>query len=109
MAERLQADLDGLRDVSSQLTAIATQIDGTQNAFLAASLDIGSVAVEAALEDFERTWDVGRKRIHDDIDALGSMLDDSADTYQQTDQQVAQAFTPADDEPAGGGGGGAAV
>ena len=94
--------------MSSQLAAIATKIDGTQNAFLAASADIGSLTVEGALEDFERTWDVGRKRIHDDIDALGSMLDDSADTYQQTDQQVAQAFTP-DDEPAGGGGGGSAV
>ena len=108
MAERLQADLDGLRDLASQLDSISTKIDNTQNAFLAASFDIGSVAVEGALESFERTWDVGRTRIHDDINALGSMLGDSADTYEQTDEQIAQALsTP--ETPPGGRGGRAAV
>lgn len=101
MADRLQADLAGLSELSKNLASIATKIDGTQNAFLGATLDIGSVAVEGALEDFERTWDVGRKRIHDDIDALGSMLGDSVKTYQQADEQIAEALTP-QQEPIGG-------
>ncbi len=99
MADRLQADLAGLSELSANLGAIATKIDGTQNAFIAASFDIGSVAVEGALESFERTWDVGRKRIHDDIDALGSMLSDSVTTYTQADDQIAAALTPKDDVP----------
>jgi hypothetical protein len=109
MADRLKVDSGALRELSGQLTQIASDIDGTQNAFLAGSFDIGSVGIVAALESFERTWDVGRKRIHDDIDALGTMLSDSADTYDQTDTQIAQALT-ADDSgsgpssaPAGGG------
>jgi hypothetical protein len=92
MADRLQADLAGLSELSSNLGAIATKIDGTQNAFLAASFDVGSLPIEAALESFERTWDVGRKRIHDDIDALGTMLSDSVKTYKQADHQIAAAL-----------------
>ena len=103
MADRLQADLAGLSELSKNLASIATQIDGTQNAFLGATLDLGSVAVEGALEDFERTWDVGRKRIHDDIDALGSMLGDSVTTYQQADEQIAEALTPQQEPTSGHG------
>lgn len=99
MADRLQADLAGLSELSSNLASIATKIDGTQNAFVQASFDLGSVAIEAELENFERTWDVGRKRIHDDIDSLGTMLSDSVKTYQQADSQIAQALTKHDDGP----------
>jgi alpha-D-ribose 1-methylphosphonate 5-triphosphate synthase subunit PhnG len=106
MADHLKVDSSALRELSTQLSTIATDIDGTQNAFLAGSFDIGSVSVVAALEDFERTWDVGRKRIHDDIDALGSMLSDSADTYDSTDQQIAQALSKDDESPSGSGGAG---
>ena len=98
MADRLQADLAGLTELSSNLGVIATKIDGTQNAFVQASFDLGSVAVEAELENFERTWDVGRKRIHDDIDSLGTMLSDSVKAYTQTDDNLATALKP-DDTP----------
>lgn len=101
MADRLQADLAGLSELSSNLGSIATKIDGTQNAFVAASFDLGSVAIEAELENFERTWDVGRKRIHDDIDSLGTMLSDSVKTYKQADKQIAAALTPDDSAPQG--------
>lgn len=101
MADRLQADLAGLSELSKNLGSIATKIDGTQNAFAAATFDLGSLAIEGALEDFERTWDVGRKRIHDDIDALGTMLSDSVKTYHQADEQIAGALTP-QQEPQGG-------
>lgn len=94
MADELRADLAGLDELSAQLASIARRIDDTQNAFLAATFDLGSLNIEAALESFERTWDVGRRRIHDDIDALGTMLSDSVSTYEQTDQQIAQALTP---------------
>lgn len=94
MADKLQADLLGLSDLSTNLASIAKKIDDTQNAFIAASFDIGSLNIEGALESFERTWDVGRTRIHDDIDALGTMLSDSVKTYEQTDQQIAQALAP---------------
>ncbi len=94
MADRLQADLAGLSELSTHLGSIATQIDGTQNAFLAASFDLGSVPIEVALEGFERTWDVGRTRIHDDINALGTMLSDSVKTYKSADKQIADALTP---------------
>jgi len=94
VADKLQADLHGLSELSTQLGSIAKKIDDTQNAFIAASFDIGSLDIEGALESFERTWDVGRKRIHDDIDALGTMLSDSVATYEQTDQQIAQALAP---------------
>jgi len=104
MGDRLQADLAGLSELSTSLVAIATKIDGTQNAFLAATFDIGSVGVEAALEEFERTWDVGRTRIHEDITALGSMLGDSVKTYRQADEQIASALTPQETVPHGGGG-----
>lgn len=100
MADRLQADLAGLTELSSNLGAIATKIDGTQNAFVQASFDIGSVLVEAALENFERAWDVGRQRIHDDINSLGTMLSDSVTTYAQADQQMAAALAPSDDPSA---------
>ncbi|MEP6842017.1 MAG: hypothetical protein ABJA11_00765 [Pseudolysinimonas sp.] len=104
MADRLRADLAGLSELSKNLASIATKIDGTQNAFIAATFDLGSMDIEGALEDFERTWDVGRKRIHDDIDALGSMLGDSVKTYQDADTQIAHALTPKEIGPHGGGG-----
>jgi uncharacterized protein len=106
VGDRLQADLAGLSELSKNLGSIATKIDGTQNAFVAATFELGSMNIEGALEDFERTWDVGRKRIHDDIDALGSMLSDSVATYSQADEQIADALTP---DPAPGGHGRAAV
>jgi Excreted virulence factor EspC, type VII ESX diderm len=96
VADRLQADLAGLSELSKNLGSIATKIDGTQNAFVQASFDLGSVAIEAELENFERTWDVGRKRIHDDIDSLGTMLSDSVKTYAQTDDNLAAALKPDD-------------
>ncbi|MFW8745037.1 type VII secretion target [Mesorhizobium japonicum] len=105
MADHLKVDSAALRELSGQLSKIATDIDGTQNAFVAATFDLGSLPIEAALEDFERTWGVGRKRIHDDIDALGSMLSDSADTYDSTDQQIAHALTKQDESPSGSSGG----
>jgi predicted nucleotide-binding protein len=107
VADRLQADLAGLSELSSNLGSIASKIDGTQNAFVQASFDLGSVAIEAELENFERTWDVGRKWIHDDIDSLGTMLSDSVKTYTQTDEQIAAALTP--DDAAQGSHGRAAV
>ena len=107
MADRLQADLAGLTELSSNLGSIATKIDGTQNAFIGATGELGSVLIEAELENFERTWDVGRKRIHDDIDSLGTMLSDSVKTYRQTDEQIAAALTP--DDAAQGSHGRAAV
>ena len=94
MADELHADLHGLSELSTHLGSIAKKIDDTQNAFIAASFDIGSLNVEGALESFERTWDVGRTRIHDDINALGTMLSDSVASYEQTDQQIAQALAP---------------
>jgi hypothetical protein len=105
MADQLKVDSGALRELSGQLSKIATDIDGTQDAFSGAYLDIGSDPVVNALEDFERTWDVGRKRIHDDIDALGSMLSDSADTYDSTDQQIAKALTKHDESGTGSGAG----
>ena len=103
MADRLQADLAGLSELSANLGAIATKIDGTQNAFLGASPDIGSVGIEAQLENFERTWDVGRQRIHDDINALGTMLSDSVKTYAQADEQIAAALAPQNEPRTGHG------
>jgi uncharacterized phage infection (PIP) family protein YhgE len=108
VADRLQADLAGLSELSTNLGSIATKIDDTQNAFVQASFDLGSVLIEAELENFERTWDVGRKRIHDDIDSLGTMLSDSVKTYKQADQQIADALKP-DDAPQQGSHGRAAV
>jgi hypothetical protein len=103
VADRLQADLAGLTELSKDLGSIATKIDGTQNAFVGATFDLGSVLVEAALENFERAWDVGRQRIHDDIDSLGTMLSDSVTTYAQADQQIAGALKPHDDPAPGRG------
>jgi hypothetical protein len=105
MADQLKVDSAALRELSGQLSKIATDVDGTQNAFFGAYLDIGSDPIVSALEDFERTWDVGRKRIHDDIDALGSMLSDSADTYDSTDEQIAKALTTHDESGKGSGAG----
>jgi hypothetical protein len=102
VADKLHADLHGLSELSTQLGSIAKKIDDTQNAFIAASFDIGSLDVEGALESFERTWDVGRRRIHDDIDALGTMLSDSVATYEQADQQIAQALAPEPSTERGG-------
>jgi hypothetical protein len=52
----------------------------------------------------ERTWDVGRTRIHEDITALGSIPGDSVKTYRQADGQIASALTPQETVQQGGGG-----
>lgn len=99
MADHLKVDSSALRGLSAQLSTIATDIDGTQNAFVAATFDLGSLNIEGQLETFERTWDVGRTRIHDDINALGSMLSDSADAYDKTDAQIATSLTAQHESP----------
>lgn len=106
MADRLQADLAALSELATHLAAVRDGMESTKNPLFGGAWDVGSLAIAGQLEQFERTWDVGRTRIVESADALEGMLSESVVVYADTDVQIAAAFEVQDE---GGGRGAQAV
>lgn len=100
MADRLQADLAALSELASDLATVRDRMEAAKNPLFGDSWSVGSAAIGAKLEEFARTWDVGRTRIVESANALEGMLTESVAVYAETDEQIAAAF---DVQDTGGG------
>jgi hypothetical protein len=89
----LSVDLDGLRTLSSTLGSVRSTLDATRDVIEATRDDLGSDDVYDALDDFEANWDDGRGQIDKNIEAMGEILDESADAYEKTDTDLATQLT----------------
>jgi hypothetical protein len=85
----LSVDLTGLRTLSSTLSGVRGSLDATRDVIEASRDDLGSAEVYDALDSFESNWDDGRGQIDKNMQAMIEILDESADAYEQTDQELA--------------------
>ena len=58
--------------------------------------EVGSHEVYDALDSFESNWDDGRGQINQNMQAMTEILDESADAYEQTDEELAVRLARAD-------------
>ncbi|MFT4233341.1 MAG: type VII secretion target [Leucobacter sp.] len=87
--ERLRVATDTLRDLSSEVETISSKLDATDSLLESHRDDVGDDGIAGALGDFEDHWERGRRKIREKSEAIGSMLVDSADAYEQTDSETA--------------------
>lgn len=92
-AGKLKVSTPTLRDLASEVSAVSKSLDETSSLLSSHRSDIGSSAVIGALESFEDHWSRGRRKLREKSEAIGSMLADSADAYEETDTETAAAFT----------------
>jgi hypothetical protein len=85
----LSVDLTGLRALSGTLGDVRGSLDATRNVIEASRDDLGSAEVSDALDSFESNWDDGRGQIDKNMQAMIEILDEAADAYEQTDQELA--------------------
>jgi hypothetical protein len=85
----LAVDVDGLRALSATLDGVRSNLDATRRVVEAAREDVGSDVVYDALDSFQRRWDDGRSQIDKNMQAMQEILDESAQAYEQTDEELA--------------------
>jgi hypothetical protein len=85
----LSVDVAGLRTLSSTLRSVRDALDATRSVVEAGRNEVGSDEVYDALDSFESNWDDGRGQINENMQAMTEILDESADAYEQTDEELA--------------------
>ena len=95
-------DPDKLDEMASQLRSIQTRISQGPQAVMASgrrpmdfSALVGSVGhrmLEGAIEDFYRGWSDGLSQIHDELDQAIKRLQEAAQDYRTSDQNVSKAI-----------------
>ena len=85
----LSVDVEGLRTLSGTLASVRSNLDATRHVIEATRHDLGSDDLYDALDDFENNWDDGRGQIDKNMQAMMEILDESADAYEKTDQDLA--------------------
>jgi hypothetical protein len=88
----LSVDVAGLRTLAGTLRSVRGSLDATRSVIEAARDEVGSDDVYDALDSFESSWDDGRGRIDENIQAMTEILDESADAYEQTDADLADSL-----------------
>ena len=89
----LSVDVNGLRTLAQTIRTVKSTLDSTRATIDANRDDVGDDRVYDALDDFENQWDDGRGQIGKNIEAMGEILQESADAYEQTDTELATQLT----------------
>ncbi|MFE1440897.1 hypothetical protein [Streptomyces sp. NPDC058739] len=54
--------------------------------------DIGHSGLAGKLEDFAGNWEISRKKLTEDVEALSKLAKDAAKVYEDVDHQLAEAI-----------------
>lgn len=85
----LSYSLDHLRQLGQQLSGLADAMDGTARRTSWDREGIGHRWVADALEEFAGSWDDKREKLTASIRDVGRMATDSAQTFEDVDEQLA--------------------
>ena len=89
----LVVDIQALESFGGQLESIRSRLDASRDWTHQYDGDMGASQVEHALHDFSSGWKDGRKEIDESLKALSEMLINAAQTWQQTDADMAKPLT----------------
>ena len=89
-----------LRNLGGELAGLADVMDGRSSAVRYDADDVGHPAVHAALEEFADSWDDRRELLTRSLRSIGKMATESADTFEDVDQQLAAKIRDAVEERA---------
>jgi hypothetical protein len=85
----LAYSLDLLRNLGRELTGLADAMDGTAARTSWDRDEVGHRRVADALEGFADSWDDKRERLTASLRDVGTMATESAQTFQDVDDQLA--------------------
>ena len=85
----LTYSLDLLRNLGRELSGLADAMDGTAPRTSWDREEVGHRRVADALEGFDDSWDDKRERLTSSLRSVGTMATDSAQTFQDVDDQLA--------------------
>jgi hypothetical protein len=90
---------DSLRDLAGRLDGVYGEMRATGTVIGGYRGLLGSPEVDDALDDFFNDWSDGMKKIEGHLEGVVQRLRAAADAYEQTDQDIAQAASPASSAP----------
>jgi hypothetical protein len=98
----LKADTARLRECAGQLSRVQSEFeehadpaDGYEDR------ELGSSKISGVFRDFGDNWSIHRKKLSDEIQTLGTILEASADAYDQVDSKLADALRGVDAQHGG--------
>lgn len=91
--KKLKVATPTLRDLAGEVKTVSAKLDDSPSLLSQHRDDVGCKTTGSALESFEDHWSRGRRKLREKSEAIGSMLTDSADAYEDTDAAAAAAFT----------------
>ncbi|MFL6116628.1 MAG: hypothetical protein ACJ786_35520 [Catenulispora sp.] len=89
----LVVDVDALDTFGGQLESIRSRMNAARDWTHQYDGQMGASEVEDALHSFASGWKDGRKEIDESLKALSDMLTNSAQTFRQTDSDLAKPLT----------------
>lgn len=87
----LYVDVDALTELASQLRRIKSALSRAESDVDAHDHDLGSSAIEDALDDFIGGWKDGREKIIEGIDGLLGRIDSAVATYREAETNIGDA------------------
>ncbi|GLW44779.1 hypothetical protein Stsp02_04410 [Streptomyces sp. NBRC 14336] len=95
MADRIQADLDLIKDCSDALFGIHREFDRNGNPAEGYGDELGSDKLRDVFDDFSDTWKKNRKKLMKDIEYLAKFTENAAKSYDGLDRDLANALRDA--------------
>jgi len=97
MAQRIDIDLERVRQVADGLSLLHAQLSTTAATALTtgAHSGLGTPRSLGAVRDFVDDWSVRRGRLLESIEAVGTMAEQTATAFTQVDDDLAASIAPA--------------
>ncbi|MER6677109.1 hypothetical protein [Streptomyces sp. NPDC000983] len=95
MGDRIQADLDLIKDCSDALFGIHKEFDRRGNPAEGYGDELGSDTLRDVFDDFSDTWKKNRKELMKDIENLAKFTGNAAKSYDGLDRELAKALRDA--------------
>jgi hypothetical protein len=89
MADHLRVDLDELTEAGRSLKALREEFDRSGELSDGVGDALGHDGLADAVHDFATNWKYHRQKLGGALDAVADMATESAKTYRETDDQLA--------------------
>jgi hypothetical protein len=95
VADRMQADLDMIKDCSDALFRLHKEFDKHGNPADGYGDELGSDTLRDVFDDFSDTWEKNRKKLMKDLENLAKFTQNAAKSYDGLDHELANALREA--------------
>ncbi|MFJ8085073.1 hypothetical protein ACIQ6Y_31200 [Streptomyces sp. NPDC096205] len=90
--DHTRADLDLIKEMGNGLGRIKRAFDDLGKLNGAYGDDLGHEELSSKLDDFAGNWEISRKKLTEDVEALAKLAKDAAKVYEDIDHQLAEAI-----------------